>query len=163
MNYGFLSLLPSLLAIVLALTTKNVFLALMESLLFGNLLLADYNLIGMLVGTKDMIVNVFSSSSSTSIIIILTLLGGMFYMIEEAGGLGGFTALMIEKRSVIKSRVGAELFTWLVGILVFIDGTLSVMITGSVSRPLTRAFRISPEKNAWIVHSLFWRDLTLVP
>ena len=55
MNYGFLSLLPSLLAIVLALTTKNVFLALMASLLFGNLLLADYNLIGMLVGTKDIL------------------------------------------------------------------------------------------------------------
>ena len=148
MNYGFFSILPSLLAIVLALTTKNVFLALLASLLFGNFLLAGYSLMGMLVGTKEMIVNVFSSASSTSIIIILTLLGGMFYMIESAGGLKGFTALMIKQRSVIKSRVGAELFTWLIGILVFIDGTLSVMITGAISRPLTRAFGISPEKTA---------------
>ena len=163
MRYGFLSVLPSLLAIVLALTTKNVFLALLASLLFGNLLLADFSLIGMLVGTKEMIVNVFSSSSSTSIIIILALLGGMFYMIETAGGLKGFTALMIEKRSVIKSRVGAELFTWLVGILVFIDGTLSVMITGSISRPLTRAFNISPEKTAWIVHSTATPLSILIP
>lgn len=163
MNYGFFSILPSLLAIVLALTTKNVFLALLASLLFGNFLLAGYSLMGMLVGTKEMIVNVFSSGSSTSIIIILTLLGGMFYMIEEAGGLKGVTALMIEKRSVIKSRVGAELFTWLVGILVFVDGTLSVMITGSVSRPLTRAFHISPEKNAWIVHSTATPLSVLIP
>lgn len=163
MNYGFLSILPSLLAIVLALATKNVFLALLASLLFGNFLLAGYSLMGMLVGTKDMIVNVFSSGSSTSILIILTLLGGMFYMIEEAGGLKGFTALMIEKRSVIKSRVGAELFTWLVGILVFIDGTLSVMITGSISRPLARAFHISPEKNAWIVHSTATPLSILIP
>lgn len=163
MNYGFLSILPSLLAIVLALTTKNVFLALLASLMVGNLIVMDYSLIGMLVGTKDMIVNVFSSGSSTSIIMILTLLGGMFYMIEEAGGLKGFTALMIEKRSVIKSRVGAELFTWLVGILVFIDGTLSVMITGSISRPLTRAFNISPEKNAWIVHSTATPLSILIP
>lgn len=116
MDYGFFSILPSLLAIVLALTTKNVFLALFIALLLGNFFLAEFNLIGMLVGTKEMIVNVFSSASGTSIIIILTLLGGMFYMIETAGGLKGFTALMIEKRSVIKSRVGAELFTWLVGI-----------------------------------------------
>ena len=50
MNYGFLSILPSVLAIVLALTTKNVFLALLASLLLGNLFLADYSLIGMLVG-----------------------------------------------------------------------------------------------------------------
>ena len=163
MNYGFLSILPSLFAIVLALTTKNVFLALLIALLLGNFFLADYQLMGMLIGTKEMIVNVFSSASSTSIIIILTLLGGMFYMIEAAGGLKGFTSLMIEKRSVIKSRVGAELFTWLVGILVFIDGTLSVMITGSISRPLTKAFHISPEKTAWIVHSTATPLSILIP
>ena len=163
MNYGFLSILPSLFAIVLALTTKNVFLALLIALLLGNFFLANFNLIGMLIGAKEMIVNVFSSASNTSIIIILTLLGGMFYMIEAAGGLKGFTTLMIEKRSVIKSRVGAELFTWLVGILVFIDGTLSVMITGSISRPLTKAFHISPEKTAWIVHSTATPLSILIP
>lgn len=163
MDYGFLSILPSIFAIVLALTTRNVFLALLGSLLLGNLILADYNIIGMLTGTKQMIVEVFASSSSTSIIIILTLLGGMFYMIEAAGGMKGFTALMIEKRRLIKSRAGAELFTWLIGILVFIDGTLSVMITGTVSRPLTRAFRISPEKTAWIVHSTATPLSVLVP
>ena len=163
MNYGFLSILPSLFAIVLALTTKNVFLALLIALLLGNFFLANFNLIGMLIGTKEMIVNVFSSASSTSILIILTLLGGMFYMIEAAGGLKGFTTLMIEKRSVIKSRVGAELFTWLVGILVFIDGTLSVMITGSISRPLTKAFHISPEKTAWIVPSTATPLSILIP
>lgn len=163
MSYGFLSILPSLFAIVLALTTKNVFLALLIALLLGNFFLANFNLIGMLIGTKEMIVNVFSSASSTSILIILTLLGGMFYMIEAAGGLKGFTTLMIEKRSVIKSRVGAELFTWLVGILIFIDGTLSVMITGSISRPLTKAFHISPEKTAWIVHSTATPLSILIP
>lgn len=163
MEYGFLSILPSVLAIVLALVTKNVFLALLASLLLGNLFLANYHILGMLTGTKDMVVNVFSSSSSTSIIIILTLLGGMFYMIEAAGGLKAFTALMIEKRSLIKSRAGAQLFTWLIGVLIFIDGTLSVMITGSVSRPLAKAFGISPEKNAWIVHSTATPLSVLIP
>lgn len=163
MEYGFLSILPSVLAIVLALVTKNVFVALLASLLLGNLFLADYHILGMFTGTKDMVVNVFSSFSSTSIIIILTLLGGMFYMIEAAGGLKGFTALMIEKRSLIKSRAGAEIFTWLIGVLIFIDGTLSVMVTGSVSRPLAKAFRISPEKNAWIVHSTATPLSVLIP
>ena len=163
MEYGFLSILPSVLAIVLALVTKNVFLALIASLLLGNLFLADYHVLNMLTGTKDMVVNVFASSSSTSIIIILTLLGGMFYMIEAAGGLRGFTALMVEKRSLIKSRTGACIFTWLIGVLVFIDGTLSVMITGSVSRPLAKTFGISPEKNAWIVHSTATPLSVLIP
>ncbi len=163
MEYGFLSILPSVLAIVLALVTKNVFLALIASLLLGNLFLADYHVLNMLTGTKDMVVNVFASSSSTSIIIILTLLGGMFYMIEAAGGLRGFTALMVKKRSLIKSRTGACIFTWLIGVLVFIDGTLSVMITGSVSRPLAKTFGISPEKNAWIVHSTATPLSVLIP
>lgn len=84
-------------------------------------------------------------------------------MIEAAGGLRGFTALMVKKRSLIKSRTGAEIFTWLIGVLVFIDGTLSVMITGSVSRPLAKAFGISPEKNAWIVHSTATPLSVLIP
>lgn len=163
MEYGFLSILPSALAIVLALTTKNVFLALLASLLMGSLFLSDFHILGMLVGTKELVVNVFASPSSTSIIIILTLLGGMFYMIEASGGLKGFTDLMIQKRSLIRSRVGAEIFTWLIGVFVFIDGTLSVMITGSVSRPLTKAFRISPEKTAWIVHSTATPLSVLIP
>lgn len=163
MEFGILSVIPSILAIVLALVTKNVFLALFASLLVGNFMLSGYSLIGMLEGTKNMIVGVFSSSSSTSIIIILLTLGGMFYLIEKADGLKGFTALMIKKRSVVKSRVGAELFTWLIGVLVFIDGTLSVMITGSISRPLTKAFGISPEKTAWIVHSTATPMSILIP
>lgn len=84
-------------------------------------------------------------------------------MIEAAGGLRGFTALMVEKRSLIKSRTGACIFTWLIGVLVFIDGTLSVMITGSVSRPLAKTFGISPEKNAWIVHSTATPLSVLIP
>lgn len=58
MEYGFLSILPSVLAIVLALTTKNVFLALLASLLLGSFFLSDYHVLGMFVGAKERIVNV---------------------------------------------------------------------------------------------------------
>lgn len=163
MEFGFVSVLPSIVAIALALITKNVFVALFISLLLGNFMLSGYSVMGMFEGTKKMMIDVFSSGSSTSIIFILLMLGGMFYLIEKAGGLTGFTSLMIKKRSVIKSRVGAELFTWIIGVLVFIDGTLSVMITGSIARPLTKAFHISPEKTAWIVHSTATPMSILVP
>lgn len=103
MNYGFLSVLPSLLAIVLALATKNVFLALLASLLFGNLLLADFSIIGMLIGTKEMVVNVFSSSSSASIIIILTLLGGMFYMIVGQQRAAPYLAILLHRFPIRQS------------------------------------------------------------
>lgn len=163
MEFGFASVIPSILAIALALITKNVFVALFTSILVGNFMLSGYHIMDTLVSTKQMVIDVFSSSSSTAIIIILLTLGGMFYLIEKAGGLTGFTALMIQKRSIVKSRVGAELFTWIIGVLVFIDGTLSVMITGSIARPLTKAFRISPEKTAWIVHSTATPMSILVP
>lgn len=163
MDYGILSVIPSILAIILALATKNVFLALFVSLLFGNLILSDWSIMAMFEGTKEMLVSVFQSTSSTSIIFILLLFGGMFYLIEIADGLKGFTALMTQKRSLIKSRVGAEIFTWIIGVLVFIDGTLSVMIAGSIARPLTRAYGISPEKTAWIVHSTATPMSILVP
>ena len=132
MNYGIYSILPSLAAIILALVTKNVFIALFIALLLGNFIL-NPNVVGVLVSTKDMMVDVFSSHSSTSIIFILLMLGGLFYLIEKAGGLKGFTHFMIAKRSVVKSRIGAELFTWLIGVLMFLDGTMSVMITGAIA------------------------------
>lgn len=162
MNYGIYSILPSLAAIVLALVTKNVFIALFIALILGNFIL-NPNLVSVLVGTKDMMVDVFSSHSSTSIIFILLMLGGLFYLIEKAGGLKGFTHFMIAKRSVVKSRVGAELFTWLIGVLMFLDGTMSVMITGAIARPFTKAFKISPEKTAWIVHSTATPMSILIP
>ena len=104
MNYGIYSILPSLAAIILALVTKNVFIALFIALLLGNFIL-NPNVVGVLVSTKDMMVDVFSSHSSTSIIFILLMLGGLFYLIEKAGGLKGFTHFMIAKRSVVKSRI----------------------------------------------------------
>ncbi len=163
MNYGILSVIPSLLAIVLALLTKNVIIALLASLLAGNLILAGYQPMNALVGLKDAMINVFSDHSSTSIIFILLMLGGLFCLIEKSGGLSGFTTLMVEKGKLIHSKKGAALFTWLVGVLIFIDGTLSVMLTGSVSRPLAKAFRMSPEKNAWIVHSTSTPMSILIP
>ncbi|MFR1481166.1 MAG: hypothetical protein ACLSB9_38510 [Hydrogeniiclostridium mannosilyticum] len=99
MNYGILSVIPSLLAIVLALLTKNVIIALLASLLAGNLILAGYQPMNALVGLKDAMINVFSDHSSTSIIFILLMLGGLFCLIEKSGGLSGFTTLMVEKGS----------------------------------------------------------------
>lgn len=162
MDYGVLSVLLSLVAIVLALTTKNVFIALFVSLLLGNAIL-NPSLANIVVGTKDMLIGVFESNSSTSIIFILLMLGGLFYLIEKAGGLKGFTAFMVSKRSLVKSRVGAELFTWLIGVLMFLDGTMSVMITGSIARPLMKTYRVSPEKSAWIVHSTATPMSILIP
>lgn len=162
MEYGILSILPSIVAIVLALVTKNVFIALFASLILGNFILTP-GLLSTIVGTKDMMINVFTSTDSTSIIFILLMLGGLFFLIEKAGGLRGFTSFMITKRSVVKSRVGAEIFTWIIGVLMFLDGTMSVMITGSIARPLTHAFHISPEKTAWIVHSTATPMSILIP
>ena len=59
---------------------------------------------------------------------ILLMLGGLFCLIEKSGGLSGFTTLMVEKGKLIHSKKGAALFTWLVGVLIFIDGTLSVCL-----------------------------------
>ena len=83
MNYGIYSILPSLAAIILALVTKNVFIALFIALLLGNFIL-NPNVVGVLVSTKDMMVDVFSSHSSTSIIFILLMLGGLFYLKRRA-------------------------------------------------------------------------------
>ena len=163
MNYGILSVIPSLLAIVLALLTKNVIIALMASLLIGNLILADYQPVNALVGLKDAMIDVFSDHSSTSIIFILLMLGGLFCLIEKSGGLSGFTMLMVEKGETDPLQEERR--------PLYLAGRRTYFYRRNAQRyahrlclpPIGETFRMSPEKNAWIVHSTATPMSILIP
>ena len=65
----------------------------------------------------------------------------------------GFVNVVVKKQGLIKSKRGANLFTWLLGLVVFTSGTLSCMVTGSVARPVNDALKVPHEKAAFIVHT----------
>ena len=153
MQYGFWSVVPPILTIVLALVTKNVFISLLIGIFTSSMVLCGG---APLTGLNDAFysfIHTFESSGNTITLISFLLIGALIYLIEKSGGVEGFTEVMLKKRALIKTKRGANIFTWLLGIINFTSGSLSCMVTGSVSRPFNDALKVPHEKSAFIVHA----------
>jgi len=163
MDYGLLSILPPILAIALALIFRNVFIALFLGCLLGYIILAGGHLLQGIDDTLMSFITVFEDNDNTIVILLVAILGGLILLIEKSGGISGFVDYLTHKRSMIRSRRGANLFTWIVGLIVFTSGTLSNLVTGTISRPVSDAMQVSHEKLAYIVHSTSTPVCVLIP
>lgn len=150
---GFLSLLPPMIAIILALRTKEVISSLIIGILSGTLIYANFVTDGFWqVGamTLKVTMNLMSSklADNTSIIIFLALLGALVMVVTKAGGSKAYGEWAVKK---IKTRKGAKLATWALGTLIFIDDYFNCLTVGTVMRPVTDKYKISREKLAYII------------
>ena len=153
MQYGFWSVVPPILTIVLALVTKNVFVSLLIGIFTSSMVLCGGAPLTGLNDTFYSFIHTFESNGNTITLISFLLIGALIYLIEKSGGVEGFTDVMLKKRALIKTKRGANIFTWLLGIIIFTSGSLSCMVTGSVSRPFNDALKVPHEKSAFIVHA----------
>ena len=152
MEYGFLSLIPPLLTIVLALVTKNVFISLFIGIMTGSFVL---NAFAPLASFNAGLYAIVDSMSGSNVIVIASCLivGAVIHLMERSGGIEGFVNVVVKKMGLIKSKRGANLFTGILGLAVFTSGSLSCMVTGAVSRPVNDALKVPHEKAAFIVHA----------
>ena len=143
------ALLPPLIAIGLALLTKEVYSSLFIGIIVGGLLFANFSLEGTLLHVfNDGIANVLADSYNVGILVFLVILGTMVCLMNKAGGSAAFGRWAKEH---VKSRVGAQLAVIILGCLIFIDDYFNCLTVGSVMRPLTDAHRISRAKLAYII------------
>ena len=152
MEYGFLSLVPPLLTIILALTTKNVFVSLFIGIMTGSFVL---NAFAPLASINAGIYAIVDSMSQGNTIIIASCLfvGAVIHLMERSGGIEGFVNVVVKNKGYIKTKRGANLFTWILGLAIFTSGSLSCMVTGAVSRPVNDALKVPHEKSAFLVHT----------
>ena len=152
MQFGFWSLVPPLLTIALALLTKNVFVSLLIGILTGSFVL---NAFSPLVSINAGIYSIAESMTTGNTLIIASclIIGAVIHLMEVSGGIDGFVNVVVKKRGIIKSKRGANLFTWVLGLAVFTSGSLSCMVTGAVSRPVNDALKVPHEKSAFLVHT----------
>ena len=148
-SYGtFLSLVPPVIAIALALITKEVYSSLFIGILSGALIYSNLNIWGMLTNTCDVMISKLSDSWNVGILIFLVLLGMMVSLINKAGG----SAAYGRWASVhIKSRTGAVISTAFLGMLIFIDDYFNCLTVGSVMRPVTDKHNVSRSKLAYLI------------
>ncbi|MGL5694743.1 MAG: Na+/H+ antiporter NhaC family protein [Peptostreptococcaceae bacterium] len=163
MEYGFWSIIPPVITIVLALVTKNVFVSLFVGVFLGYGIFNGGNPILTLNDTLISFMKVFEDIDNTIIICVTLLLGALIHVIEKSGGIQGFVEFLTTKRAIIKDKKGANIFTWIMGILIFTSGTLSTLVVGSVTRPINDALKVPHEKLAFIVHTTSTPICVLIP
>lgn len=103
MEYGFLSVIPPLVTIVLALAIRNVFIALLVGIFMASMTLSPDIFTG-INATFYNVVKTFASNGNTIVIMSLLLIGAMLYLIERSGGIEGFVDIMVRKKSIIRSK-----------------------------------------------------------
>lgn len=162
MEYGFLSVIPPLVTIVLALVIRNVFVALLVGIFLASMTLSP-DIFSGINATFYNVVKTFASNGNTIVIMSLLLIGAMLYLIERSGGIEGFVDIMVRKKSIIRSKKAAAFFTWLLGIVIFTSGSLSCMVTGSIARPLNDSMKVSHEKAAFLIHTTSTPWCVLLP
>ena len=173
MEGTFWSLVPPLLTIILAVWTKEVILSLFIGVYLGCLMLTSWNPLYSLVKLFQLICDpygdnhelmdpddiysgnaydsgVFVNPENMQILILVTLLGGLIGLFVKTGGSQAFGDMLQNK---IKTKTGAQLITWGIGLLIFFDDYFNAMTNGNVMRPVTDRYNISREKLSYIVDS----------
>ena len=160
------SLVPPVVAIALALITKEVYSSLFVGILVGGMFYSGFSFEGTITHIfQEGIVGVLSDSYNVGILIFLVILGTMVCLMNKAGG---STAFGEWASSHIKSRVGAQLATIVLGVLIFIDDYFNCLTVGSVMRPVTDAQNVSRAKLAYLIDATaapvynFYAILTIV-
>lgn len=145
----FLSLLPPIIAIVLALITKEVYSSLVIGIIVGGVIYAGGNFettVNHVI--QDGFIGNISDSYNVGILLFLVLLGALVSMMNKAGGSSAFGRWTTRH---IKSRTGAQLATIALGVLIFVDDYFNCLTVGSVMRPVTDGKRISRAKLSYLI------------
>ncbi|WP_455713972.1 Na+/H+ antiporter NhaC family protein [Anaerosporobacter sp.] len=145
-NYGLLSILPPLIAIVLALITKEVISSLLTGILVGALIYNNGNVIEMVVTSFEVMGE--KMGENVYILIFLGLLGALVAIVAMGGGSAAYGEMAARK---IKTRRGASLATSALGCFIFIDDYFNCLTVGTVMKPLTDKHRISRAKLAYLI------------
>lgn len=153
-----ISILPPLIAIIMALVTKEVFTSLFIGLLFGATIIYRYAGVGWFVAlfkglfaiADTYIIDSLTTTDHVSIIVFSMMIGGMVVIVTLNGGMKGIVSIL--SRYATNRRSG-QLITWLMGVLIFFDDYANTLIVGNTMRPVTDRLKISREKLAYIVDS----------
>lgn len=168
-HYGLLSLLPPVLAIVLAIFTRQVYVSLLVGIFIGWWIINDGNIWLGFLETIQGLVDVFADAGNTRTIMFCALVGALIVFIQRSGGVEGFilkVQKLLDKYEARKSgnaRVIVQFLAWLTGVLIFVESSISVLTVGTLYRPIFDKLNIPREKLAYIADSSSAPSSILIP
>ena len=156
------SILPPILAIILAIWTRQVVLSLFAGIWIGYTLLSGFNPLLGVTASLDGLVNVFTDPGDTRVLIFTLIIGSLIASIEHSGGVRGFVHFL-ETRRWVHNGVRAQLLAWAIGIFIFIESNITLLVAGSVSRPLFDRYKVSREKLAYLIDATSAPVCAMIP
>ena len=137
----------------MALLTKRVLVSLLAGVLVGEMIISHYDPVAMMYAFSDLAVKLLSTPWILKTFGFIFLMGSVMHLMERSGGVNGFVYMMTNRLSVVKSDRTALLLVYLIGIVIFIESTITILVAGSVGRPLCDAHGISRAKLAYVADS----------
>ena len=150
MEYGYLTLVAPILTLVIAIATRKVPLAMLIGIFTGQMIICGWNPFTAINEGVNGILGVCTDTGNLKTFLFTALMGAFVILVRVSGGVKGFVNYLTEQSKRVKSKRMAMLIAYVIGIIIFIDGLLSIMFTGVVTRPLTDKFKVSREKLAYI-------------
>ncbi len=156
------SILPPVVAIVLAMWTRQVYLSLAAGIWMGWTILAGWNPIIGLGRSIDASIDVLSDPGNASVILFTLVIGSLIATLQSSGGVLGFVRYVEERKWVDTGRK-AQALAWVIGVVIFIESSITVLVAGAVARPLFDRYRVSREKLAYIIDSTSAAVCIMIP
>ncbi|OLQ91325.1 sodium:proton antiporter [Vibrio ponticus] len=149
---NWISLLPPLLAILLAISTRKAYIAIFSGIILGSLILATSFISG-LKGVIEALSLTLQSTSTIHSLIFILMIGAVINLLQRSAAIDHALQIISTQRALIKNRSHAQLLAFIAGFLMCLEGIGSMMIVGVVGRPLFKQFDISSQKLAYIANS----------
>ncbi|MFW6090203.1 MAG: Na+/H+ antiporter NhaC family protein [Gemmatimonadota bacterium] len=159
---GFVSLLPPLFAIGLAIWTRQVYLSLAAGIWLGWTIVAGWNPFAGLAGAIDGTLAMATDPGTAAVLLFTFAIGALIALVEANGGVRGFVE-WVERRRFVTNGRRAQVLAWVIGLVIFIESNITVLVAGSICRPLFDRFRVSREKLAYLIDSTSAPVCTLIP
>lgn len=161
-NPGWISVLPPVLAIVLAIATRQVYLSLAAGVWLGWTILVGWNPLSGAARAIEETVAVIGDPGNTKVLLFTLVIGSLIATVEASNGVRGFVSRLEQFRLVDSAR-RARLLTFLIGCVIFIESNITVLVAGSVGRPLFDRYKVSREKLAYLIDSTSAPICVLIP
>ena len=159
---SWLSVLPPVLAIVMAIVTRQVYLSLGAGIWLGSTFIAHFDPIAGLGASLERLIAVLGSAGDARVVVFTLVVGALITTLEASGGVTGFVA-RLEERAWVGTPRRAQLVAWALGVVIFVESNITVLVAGTVARPLFDRFKISREKLAYIIDSTSAPICILIP
>jgi len=160
--YGWLSILPPIVAIALAILTRQVYLSLGLFIFLGWTIMSDFNPIIGAVRSAEAVVGVLRDADNTRVLLFSAMVGAIITYSQYSGGMDGFVR-WVERRGLASTRLKLQLLTVLISGVLFLESIFGLLVSGSIARPLFDRAKISRERLAYILDATCSPKCILIP